>query len=85
MKARLQRITSLIEVYGLDQVHKPYIEHLQGALGEIRLKGRAGIARAIYVTAFRQRVVIVRSFVKKTQKTPRREIELALTRSKEVK
>ena len=41
------------------------------------------IARAIYVTASEQRVVIVRIFVKKTQKTPVRELELARQRAKE--
>jgi len=56
-----------------------------GRLWEMRLKGRSGIARALYVTASRRRVVIVRAFVKKTGKTPRREIELALSRAKSVK
>jgi phage-related protein len=50
----------------------------------MRLRGKDGIARAAYVTATEQRVVVVRVFVKKTRKTPRREIELALTRAKEV-
>ena len=84
MKAYLQRIVRLIETFGLEQVHEPYLKHLRGQLWEMRLKGRAGIARAIYVTAIGQRVVIVRAFVKKTQKTPRSELELALTRAKEV-
>jgi phage-related protein len=48
------------------------------------MKGKDGIARAVYVTASNQRVVIVRVVPKKTQKTPRREIELAHTRAKEV-
>jgi phage-related protein len=48
----------------------------------MRLKGRSGISRALYVTAVGRRVVIVRVFVKKTEKTPRREIELALARVK---
>ena len=48
------------------------------------MKGKDGIARAFYVTALSQRVVIVRVFTKKTQKTPRREISLALERAKEV-
>jgi len=48
-------------------------------------EGRDGIARALYVTASGKRVVVVRVFVKKTQKTPRQEIELALKRAKEVK
>jgi phage-related protein len=36
------------------------------------------------LTAKAQRVVIVRVFIKKTRKTPRREIELALERAKSV-
>ena len=51
---------------------------------ELRLTGRDGIARALYVTAIGRRVVVVRAFVKETQKTPRSEIELALQRAKEV-
>jgi phage-related protein len=45
---------------------------------------RDGIARALYVTAIGRRVVVVRAFLKKTQKTPRSEIELALRRAKEI-
>jgi phage-related protein len=41
----------------------------------MRVKGNDGFARAIYVTAAGRRVVVVRVFVKKAQKTPRREIE----------
>ncbi len=48
------------------------------------MKGRDGIARAAYVTASGSRVVVVHVFPKKTQKTPRREIEIALERAKEV-
>ena len=43
-----------------------------------------GISRAIYVTAAGRRVVVLRVFVKKTEKTPRREIDLALQRVKEI-
>jgi phage-related protein len=50
----------------------------------MRLRGRDGIARALYITALGKRVIVVRAFVKKTQKTPRSEIELALRRAKEV-
>ena len=46
--------------------------------------GRDGIARVLYVTAIGRRVIVVRAFVKKTQKTPRGEIELALQRAKEI-
>jgi len=50
----------------------------------MRLRGKDGIARALYVTATGWREVILRVSAKKTQKTPRREIELARKRAKEV-
>lgn len=48
------------------------------------MKGKDGISRAVYVTAKGRRVVVIQVFVKKTQKTPRREIEVALQRAEEV-
>jgi phage-related protein len=85
MRARLARISELIEFVGLPNVKEPHVRHIRGPLWEIRLKGKAGIARAIYVTATEQRVVILRTFIKKTEKTPAGEIELALQRAKELK
>lgn len=84
MRARFARTAFLIESVGLERVGHPHIKHLEGPLWEIRFKGKDGISRALYVTAHEKRVVVVRVFVKKTQKTPRREIELALERAKEV-
>lgn len=84
VRASFERIVHLIEIAGPRQVREPYVKHLEGPLWEMRMKGRDGIARAAYVTAFERRVVVVRVFPKKTQKTPRREIELALRRAKEV-
>ena len=74
----------MIRAFGIERVHEPYIKHLEGQLWEMRLRGKDGIARAIYVTAVGRRVVVLRVFTKKTQKTPRREIELARQRAKEV-
>jgi phage-related protein len=84
MRARLARIAKLIEEKGLERVGEPHVKHIEGRIWEMRLKGRSGISRALYVTAVSRRVVIVRVFVKKTEKTPRREIDLALTRAKSV-
>ena len=84
MKARFRRIVELIQSYGLDQVREPHVRHLEGSLWEMRMKGKDGISRAIYVTARGRRVVVVRVFIKKTRKTPKREIDLALERAKEV-
>ena len=49
------------------------------------MNGKDGIARSLYVTAYSRRVIVLRTFIKKTQKTPNREIVLALKRAKEVK
>ena len=67
---------------GLQSLGQPHVKHLEGKLWEMRLAGRDGIARVLYVAAIGQRVVAVRVFVKKTQKTPRAEIELALQRAR---
>ena len=85
MLARFWHIGQLIQSMGLDRVRGPHIDHIEGPIWEMRLKGRDGIARALYVTAREQRVVVLRVFVKKTQATPRREIEIALRRAKEIK
>jgi phage-related protein len=84
IRASFERIVHLIESHGLERVREPYVKHLQGPVWEMRMKGRDGIARAAYVTATGRRVVVVHVFGKKTQKTPRREIEIALARGKEV-
>jgi len=84
IRARFVRIGELIHVHGLERVGEPYLKHLEGKLWEMRMTGRDGIARSLYVTATGRRVVVLRTFVKKTQKTPRREINLALERAKEM-
>jgi len=84
MRARFSRVAFLIESVGLEKVGEPHIKHLEGPLWEMRMTGKDGISRALYVTVEDRRVVVVRVFVKKTQKTPRREIELALKRAEEV-
>ena len=82
MRARFYRLVKLIEESGLEALREPYAKHLEGPLWELRMKGRDGISRAIYVTASVRRVVVVRAFVKKTQQTPRHEIDLAIERVK---
>jgi len=84
MQARFLWISQLIEQHGLHKVGMPYVRPLEKGLWEIRMKGRDGIARGLYVTASNQRVIVVRIFVKKTQKTPRKEIKLALQRAREI-
>ena len=82
MRARLVRISELIEAVGLPNVREPHVRHIRGPVWEIRLKGKAGIARALYVNATEQRAVILRAFLKKPAKTPPCEIDLPLQRAK---
>ena len=84
MRARFIQISRLVEEFGLERVRAPHVKHLRGPLWEMRMKGRDGISRAIYVVASGRRVVVVRVFIKKSQRTPEREIELALRRARGV-
>jgi phage-related protein len=84
IRARLVRLSELVESHGLDALPRETFDHLADKLWELRLRGKSGISRAIYVTASGRRVVILRVFVKKTQRTPSRELKLARERAKEV-
>src|SRR3977135_1324253 len=76
MRARLVRLTELIEQIGLEELPRDSVKNLEDGLWELRVNGRDGISRVMYVTAAGRRMVILRAFIKKTQKTPRRELEV---------
>ncbi len=84
MRAKLDHIVHLIEELGLHQVREPYVKPLRNKLWKMRVKGRDGIARAIYVTVRKRRIVILHAFRKKTRKTPKAAIRTALSRMKEL-
>ena len=64
---------------------EPHTEAFGGGLFELRLKGAEGIARVFYCTLVGKRIVMLHSFVKKSQKTPPNERRIAETRLKEIK
>jgi len=64
---------------------EPHSKAFGDGLFELRLKGVEGIARVFYGTLVGRRIVMLHSFVKKSQKTPRRELDIAERRLKEVK
>ncbi len=84
MRARLGQVIDLIETKGFDELPRGFARHLEDKLWELRVRGRDGISRAVYVTATGKRLVIVRVFVKKTQRTPPKELRLARIRAKEI-
>ena len=84
MQARFMRISELICDCGPREVGPTKVKHLDGLIWEIRMSGRDGISRALCRVSWElQRVVVARVFVKKTQKTPHREIRLARNRARE--
>lgn len=85
IRAKFTLITELIEEFGPHEVGMPHISPFGKGLFEIRAKGSEGIGRAIFCLMNGKVVMILSGFIKKTQKTPPRELELAKKRMKEVK
>jgi phage-related protein len=84
LKAKFLHIAEILENFGPENVGEPYCKSLGNKLWEIRMKGRSGIARAIYVTTQNRKIIVLHAFIKKTQKTPQKAIKLALRRLEEV-
>jgi phage-related protein len=80
IRARFLHVAELLEAFGPRQVGMPHVRHLEGKLWEMRLTGRDGIARAVYVARTGQRLTVLHVFIKKTQKTPRKALETARNR-----
>ena len=83
MRGRFVRVIDLIEEFGLPKIGLPHVRSLGKKLWEIRVSGRDGIGRGIYVVATGKRVVVVHVFIKKTEKTPASAVQTSLQRAKE--
>jgi phage-related protein len=83
MQARFLRISELLETFGPQRIGLPHVRPLGEKLWEMRLSGKEGIGRTIYTAAAGRRLVVLHAFLKKTQKTMRSTIDLALKRLKE--
>ena len=84
LRARLARLIALVGVHGLAALQAPNGRQIDGNLWEMRVIAAEGIARGFYVTEQGGRLIILHVFVKKSQATPRRNIELAKKRMKEL-
>ena len=82
--ARFLRYAERMEIYGPD-LGMPHTRAIGEGLFELRLKAAEGIARVLYCTLVGRRIVVLHQFVKKSEKTPRRELEVAKRRMKEIK
>lgn len=72
-----------MEVYGPD-LGMPHTKAMGEGLFELRLKAHEGIARVFYCTVIDERIMILHHFVKKTKKTPAKELSIARKRMKEI-
>ena len=81
--ANFLHIAEMIEELG-PNLGRPYVGTLGAGLFEIRAKGREGIGRSIYCTVKGREVIILHSFVKKSQKTPKKDLDLARKRVKDI-
>lgn len=82
--ARYFNLTDRMEIHEAN-LGEPHTQAFGNGLFELRLKGAEGIARVFYCTMIERRIVMLHSFVKKSQKTPLRERRIAETRMKEIK
>ena len=80
--ARFIRYAERMEIYGPD-LGMPHTRAMGDGPFELRLKAAEGIARVFYCTVVNRKIVVLHSFVKKTDKTPLRELEVARRRMKE--
>jgi phage-related protein len=77
------RLTEAMALYGAD-LRMPHSRAMGGGLFELRPKGSEGIGRVFYCTQVGKTIVVLHSFVKKTQETPDAEMRVARKRLKDV-
>jgi len=83
LRARFRALTVRMVEYG-PNLGMPHTRALGNGLFEIRAKAEEGIGRVFFCTMVGRKIVILHSFIKKADKTPKRELDIALTRQKEV-
>mgnify|MGYP001277060243 CR=1 FL=1 len=83
IKKRYFNLTDRMIEYG-PNLGEPHTKALGDGLFEIRAKGQEGIGRAFYCTVIGKRIVVLHAIIKKSQKTPKNDLDLAKRRMKEV-
>lgn len=82
LKSKTIRAIDYLEIYG-NKISPPYSKKLVDGIYELRVKFSSDIVRIIYFFYKDRIIVLTNGFTKKSQKTPKKEIELALKRKKE--
>lgn len=81
---KLDALFIKIRQNGFLNLPRDSVRHIGDGIRELRVMGKNGIARSLYVTESEQRIVVLVVFVKKTEKTPQEIIKIAKTRRDEM-
>ena len=84
IRAFYARVTERMIIFG-PNLGMPFTQSMGKGLFEIRARGKEGIGRAFFCTIVDQRIIILHAFIKKSQKTPKRELDIARRRMNDVK
>lgn len=82
-KARTVKTLDLLELYGI-QMGEPHVKHVSRKLWELRIKAQEGLYRVFFTTKKNRIIILLHGFKKKTEKTPKKELDVALKRMKEM-
>ncbi|MBD2786521.1 type II toxin-antitoxin system RelE/ParE family toxin [Xenorhabdus sp. DI] len=84
IQARMLKLLELMEQHGAN-LGSPHTEPMGNGLFELRAKAQEGIGRGLFCYLDGSNIYILHAFVKKSQKTPKKDLDLAKSRMKEVK
>ncbi|MCD7806194.1 MAG: type II toxin-antitoxin system RelE/ParE family toxin [Lachnospiraceae bacterium] len=76
MQTKVLRMISLLKNYGND-LREPYSKHMKDGIFELRISQGSDISRILYFYTSRKTIVLTNGFIKKTPKTPEKEIKKA--------
>jgi len=78
-RAKVVRMIDLLAEQGV-LLKEPYTRQIKGKIRELRVRDHLGHIRILYFTFTGRRFVLLHGFLKKTDKTPEREIDTAQKR-----
>jgi phage-related protein len=82
--ARYLHLTDLMIEFG-SNLGLPHTKAIDKGLFELRVKSKEGIAKVFFCTKIGKKVIMLHSYIKKSQKIPKREFKIAVSRMNEVK
>ena len=76
MRAKMILTVDMLQKNG-NRLREPYSKPLDDGIMELRAMVGTNISRVLYFFVIGQKVILTNGFIKKTQKTPKKEITLA--------